>query len=103
VTALAHDRPAYRTERDPHWRERAACRPGSGVDPEIFHPLAGWTGIANGDRVQAAKAVCAGCPVRLPCLDWALRRHDPHAVLGGLTPDERTQITRHLADRETLS
>ncbi|HMA46072.1 MAG TPA: WhiB family transcriptional regulator, partial [Frankiaceae bacterium] len=33
--------------------------------------------------VEAAKAVCVGCPVRLACLSGALARREPWGVWGG--------------------
>ena len=45
------------------WRNLARCR---GVDPEIFHPV-------NDDAgADEAKAICAACAVREPCLEYAL-------------------------------
>ncbi len=47
-------------------------------------------------REKAAKAICATCPVRQPCLDYALRIREPHGIWGGLNEAERRQL---LADR----
>ena len=57
--------------RSKQWRERAACR--SGVDPDLFFPVA-ESGAARNGQVRAAKAVCARCPVRSDCLAEALAR-----------------------------
>jgi WhiB family redox-sensing transcriptional regulator len=56
---------------------------------ELFYP-------EPGDRAaeQAAKAICAACPVREACLDMALASGDQHAVLGGTTPAERIPLRR---------
>jgi WhiB family redox-sensing transcriptional regulator len=43
---------------------------------------------------QAAKQVCATCPVREACLDMALATGDQHAILGGTTPAERIPLRR---------
>jgi hypothetical protein len=51
------------------WRDGAAC---SHHDPELFFPI-GAAGPAL-DRVERAKQVCRQCPVREPCLRWALHR-----------------------------
>jgi WhiB family redox-sensing transcriptional regulator len=45
------------------WRTRAAC---SGQDPEWWHPVRGVSG-------ERQKAICASCPVREPCLEYALK------------------------------
>jgi WhiB family transcriptional regulator, redox-sensing transcriptional regulator len=66
------------------WARRAACR---GADPELFYPV-GTAGPAQ-QQVDAAKAICAHCPVQNACLDWALRVGEAHGVWGGTTPEER--------------
>jgi WhiB family redox-sensing transcriptional regulator len=62
-------------------------------DPELF---TGPAGIEPDDepepdraaRVDAAREICAGCPVRLPCLAWAVRSLPSAGVWAGLLPDE---------------
>jgi Transposase and inactivated derivatives len=76
------------------WRSQAACRT---ADPELFFPSAD-NGPAYAGQVAAAKAICAGCPVRVSCLDEALERI-PFGIAGGLTPEER----RRSRDRAVLS
>ena len=73
------------------WRSRAACRPGSGHDPELFFPLARsqYPDIYTA-QVEAAKRVCAGCPVVDECLAWAEESGDD-GILGGTTPAERRE------------
>lgn len=61
-----------------NWALRAAC---IGKGEIIF-----------GDDHDAAKAICARCPVRKPCLKTALDVDDLDGVWGGLTPAERTRI-----------
>jgi WhiB family transcriptional regulator, redox-sensing transcriptional regulator len=53
------------------WREHAACRD---ADPELFFPLG--TSDANLLQIDAAKRICQACPVREPCLRWALDSGD---------------------------
>jgi len=76
------------------WRERAACRH---EDPELFFPI-GVTGPAVA-QTAAAKVVCARCPVREPCLDWALETNQGSGVWGGTSEDERRTYRRSLARR----
>jgi hypothetical protein len=71
------------------FRHRAACRE---VDPELFFPTA-ESGTVWQAQVAAAKAVCAGCPVRAECLAWALQAL-PDGVAGGMTPQERRREGR---------
>lgn len=54
----------------------------------------------RGDDVTAAKAVCAGCAVRVECLEYALAQPTPFpGVWGGLSERERRQVrsTGHAA------
>lgn len=74
-----------------NWRVSASCR---SVDPELFFPV-GVTGPAV-EQVAAAKRVCARCPVREECLGYALVAPVVHGVLGGLTAEERAQLTRRV-------
>ena len=67
------------------WRNRAACR---GVDPDIFYP------VSEEDAVQA-KAICAQCPVREACLEYALAARERDGVWGGATERERRRMIRH--------
>lgn len=68
------------------WRDLAVCRD---VGPDLFFPAA-ESGPVFDAQVAAAKAVCAGCPVRAECLRFALAAL-PFGVAGGLTEDERRQ------------
>ena len=71
------------------WKARAACR---AVTPDLFFPL-GSTGEAV-DQIQAAKAVCRGCPVRHECLRFALETNQEAGVWGGTSEDERRVLRR---------
>ena len=57
------------------------------MDPEVFYPV-------NDDDAEEAKEVCAGCPVRQPCLEWALQDRERFGVWGGLTERERRRMLR---------
>lgn len=81
-----------RSKRRQAWRSRAAC-----ADPEVstdrdvfFPPNEAGTGVSD-----AAKAVCAECPVAGDCLWLALVERCPDGIFGGLTSAER----RHLLER----
>ena len=76
----------------PAWLVDAACRR---ADPEIF--FAETNGKFSSPRTKAALKVCSECPVRLKCLAWALETGDGFAVLGGMTPVQRTRYRRELA------
>nr|WP_188309470.1 WhiB family transcriptional regulator [Streptomyces sp. CBMA123] len=44
------------------------------------------------EREEAAKAVCAGCEVRVECRRQALAEREPYGVRGGLTAEERRAL-----------
>lgn len=71
------------------WLNRARCR---NEDPELFFPI-GTTGPAI-DQVEAAKAVCQRCDVRMTCLEWALATGQDAGVWGGTSEEERRAIRR---------
>lgn len=72
-----------------NWRENAVCRD---EDPDLFFPI-GSTGPAL-VQTEDAKAVCRGCPVREPCLRWAMENGQDSGVWGGLGEDERRALKR---------
>jgi hypothetical protein len=61
------------------WREQAACR---GTDLNLFFPERGQT-------AEPARQICAQCPVRQPCLDYAITNQIVDGIWGGLTVRER--------------
>lgn len=70
------------------WSEQAACR---AHDSALFFPVS-----EEGEQVRAAKAVCAGCPVREECLAYAIETRQPYGIWGGQTPKERRRIRRRI-------
>ncbi len=66
------------------WRQHSACK---GVDPDIFYPV-------SDEEAEMAKAVCAQCAVRQPCLEYALGTRERDGVWGGATEKERRRILR---------
>ncbi|MGH8993328.1 MAG: WhiB family transcriptional regulator [Acidimicrobiia bacterium] len=68
------------------WRAKGSCR---GSDPRIFYPPSDDDGVA-----ESAKKICAECPVRKPCLEFALSTREKHGVWGGLTERERRRVLR---------
>jgi WhiB family redox-sensing transcriptional regulator len=73
------------------WQMDAACR---GEDPSLFFHPEGERGDTRSAREQAAKAVCAGCPVLSECAAHALAVREPYGVWGGLSEDDREVIYR---------
>jgi WhiB family redox-sensing transcriptional regulator len=66
------------------WRQKGACR---GLDPAIFYP-------ASDDDAGPAKAICATCPVREACLEYALAHRERDGIWGGATEKERRRLLR---------
>ncbi len=80
------------TRETDSWRRGAACRD---MDTELFFPR-GETG-APLEQTLAAKEVCARCPVRLACLDFAMATRQEYGIFGGLTEQERRALARRRA------
>jgi WhiB family redox-sensing transcriptional regulator len=73
------------TTYDPNeWRLDAACRD---LDTAVFFP-------ETDDETAAAKAVCASCPVREACLEFAIITRQDDGVWGGLDENERRRVRR---------
>ena len=66
----------------PAWMEQASC---ATVGGDAWFPDVG-------DPAADAKRVCAGCPVRVECLDYALAHGEQHGVWGGKSDYERRKI-----------
>ncbi|MBK1787010.1 WhiB family transcriptional regulator [Prauserella sp. ASG 168] len=71
------------------WSERAACRD---EDPELFFPV---TDMGPGAQQTArATAICASCPVRAQCLQYALDGGLDFGIFGGTSERERRDLVR---------
>ncbi len=74
------------------WQFDAACR---GEDSALFFAPNYFEKREEKDGREAkAKAICRRCPVREPCLAYALRIREPHGIWGGLNELERRQLLR---------
>ena len=76
-----------------HWQELGRCRT---ADPLLFFHPQNERGASRARRDQSAKRVCASCPVRLECADYAIRSREPFGVWGGLSEDDREAIQRKI-------
>ncbi|MDE3203428.1 MAG: WhiB family transcriptional regulator [Acidobacteriota bacterium] len=75
------------------WQDRAACR---GPHTSLFFPPSHFERKDDKEaRESQAKAICAACPVRKPCLAYALRIREPHGIWGGLNEVERRALSPH--------
>ena len=66
------------------WMAEGSCRT---VPPSVFFP-------SDGGGVEVARRICATCPVKDPCLEYALRNGIDHGVWGGASERERRRIAR---------
>jgi len=79
---LRHRSPAAPAPFAARWRELAACR---GADFDLFFP-------GRGESAEPARQVCTRCPVRQPCLDYAISNRIVHGIWGGLAERERRAL-----------
>jgi WhiB family redox-sensing transcriptional regulator len=69
---------------DTNWMAEGNCRSES---PSLFFP-------SDGVGVDVARRICETCPVKSPCLEYALRNRIDHGVWGGASERERRRIAR---------
>ena len=67
---------------DLDWQHLALC---AETDPDAFFP-------EEGGSQRIPKEICNSCPVRLQCLEHAIRNNETHGVWGGLSPGDRQKI-----------
>lgn len=75
------------------WQQEAACR---SRDKNLFFDQEGEPYRARLARARSAQVVCFDCPVRIACLQHALRYPETHGVWGGTTPKQREQLRDNL-------
>ena len=71
------------------WADRARC---AREDPELFFPVG--SGGPFLEQIRRAKAIGWLCPVKTECLEWALATHQQAGIWGGLTEEERRDLSR---------
>jgi WhiB family transcriptional regulator, redox-sensing transcriptional regulator len=72
--------------RDRPWQLEAKCRE--------FRDNRDWWFPLSGDHAGRARDVCARCPVRRACLDYAIEAKITDGMWGGLMPTERQRLGR---------
>ena len=72
------------------WQFYGVC---ADADPTIFFHPEGERGPARRQREVDALAVCATCPVVPTCRAHALAVREPYGVWGGLSENDREQIS----------
>ena len=75
---------------DVGWQMKAACR---GPQAAVFFPPAQFEcKDEKAERERRAKDICRTCPVRQPCLEYALGIREPHGIWGGRNEAERKEL-----------
>ena len=69
---------------DTQWMALGNC---AEQPPSLFFP-------SDGVGVDVARRVCADCPVRTECLEYALTNRIDHGVWGGTSERERRRILK---------
>lgn len=69
---------------DTEWMAQGNC---ADKPPSLFFP-------SDGVGVEVAKRVCADCPMKADCLDYALDNRIDHGVWGGTSERERRRILK---------
>lgn len=69
---------------DNDWMARGNCR---FEPPATFFP-------SDGVGVEVAKRICATCPVKGECLEYALQNRIDHGVWGGTSERQRRRILK---------
>lgn len=72
------------TQEARKWVHRAACKD---TDTSVFYQ-------PQGNHADEAKKICAKCPVRKECLDYAIHNCERFGIWGGLSTNERKQYKR---------
>lgn len=84
--------------REPAWRKRSRCRPGSGLDPDLFFVSdearrpGKYTKLTPLEEV--AVEVCMRCPVSGNCLEQALKDPSLLGIWGGTTTVMRRALRK---------
>jgi WhiB family redox-sensing transcriptional regulator len=76
------------------WQDIAACNE---YDNVLFFGEEGESEIDKQAREAHAKSICQRCPVREPCLEFAMETNQKYGIWGGLTDKERASLKRRRA------
>lgn len=93
LEALGFAQASEEDEPPADWREDGSC---AQVDPELFYP-------EKNVSPKTAKKVCAACPVKDLCLEWALENDERYGVWGGTTENERKQLRKDRKESDAIA
>lgn len=74
--------PPAGTDNPFSWMDLGSC---VGEDQDLWFPT-------EKSNAKTAKQICAACPVRLECLEYAVSANERYGVWGGLSYKERQAI-----------
>lgn len=94
-SAVPKPRVPARAEDGP-WHAEAVCRRD---EAGLFFAPSKEPTAARLSREEAAKRVCARCPVMVACREHALLQPEPYGVWGGLTAAERRVVLARMRRR----
>jgi WhiB family redox-sensing transcriptional regulator len=86
--ARALRKPFLRPELDTSWMVHAKC--ADHPDPDVFFPERGQP--RERMRVDDVRLICATCPVRKACLDYAHATKERFGIWGGTCEKERREL-----------
>ncbi|WP_326699583.1 WhiB family transcriptional regulator [Streptomyces sp. NBC_01754] len=89
VAAVPSQRVVTREDGAGPWHAEAVCRRD---EAGLFFAPSKEPTAARLSREEAAKQVCARCPVMAQCQEHALMQPEPYGVWGGLTAAERRVV-----------
>ena len=78
---------------DTTWMAEGNC---ANEKPTVFFP-------SDGVGVEVARRICATCPVKEPCLEYALEQRIDHGVWGGCSERERRRILKRRRERAEMA
>jgi WhiB family redox-sensing transcriptional regulator len=97
---VAMPRTSTREDEAGPWHSEAVCRRD---EAGLFFAPSKEPTAARLSREQAAKRVCAKCPVLVECREHALMLPEPYGVWGGLTAAERRVVLARRRRREAAA
>jgi len=74
---------------DTNWMVRAACA----KDPSLFDAFFPSQEQSSREKYSTARRICMHCPVKTPCVAYAISEDISHGMWGGMTRNERRRLT----------
>ena len=81
------------THTNMNWQDHASCRGSATTD--FFQDEVGFQANYASQRIM-----CAQCPVRIECLDFALDNHIKYGLWGGIAPRNRRDVGMGRASKD---